>query len=212
MVHLDKFMVYGATFLWFVIFSASALASTTLDFHGVYKQPDNEDYYQRADVVAIIKTLSGKIIPTEKEGKDETKVVSKVLVPIKGTQQATELTIYGGASEINAEYMAILKWDEMIEGYRFLSHDMSHSIDKIYEPELVIPVTKKLSEQKIATINALNARSLSVIEDWVKEMFGFQSEVVVHNGWIYLPTCEVRFQKNCERDFKRLQFMLKKIK
>ncbi|PIE00824.1 MAG: hypothetical protein CSA79_02090 [Thiothrix nivea] len=209
-MHQNKSIFYIASVFLLIIFPTSA--STTFETHELYKLSDNEDYYQRADIIAIVKTISGTMAFTEEKDENEIKVSSKVLIPIKGTQQAAELTIYGGAAEVNAEYMAILKWDKVVKGYRFLSPDMNHSIDKTYLPGISVSTTQGLSKQRIATIKTLNARSQSIIEDWVKETFGFQSEVIIHKNWFYFPDCKVHLQEHCERDFKRIQFMLKKLK
>lgn len=168
--------------------------------------------YQYADVIAIVKTQNGAIVSTGDDMKKESRVVSKVLAPIKGTEQDAELVIYGGAAEINAEYMAILRWDKKVEGYRFRSRTMDNEMMKSWSPVDFTPMTTGISAEEEARVKFINERHSAIVEESVKSTLGFEGEMVPYNGWFYFPNCKVALLfDDCQRNFEQLQFMLKKL-
>lgn len=168
----------------------------------------NEVYYQSADKIAIVKTLSGNTVPTANEGAAESRVISKVLVPVKGVQQDDELEIYGGAAELNAEYLVLLRWDEKAKGYRsypFFPYGMNAPVQRVRAH--TTPITDDLSVERVATIRKMN--EISVQE--VKKTLGFHGDVTIYGDWIYFPNCQLLFQKICQKDFELVQYVLGKL-
>lgn len=161
--------------LFFSLMSGHALGTM-----GVHDRPSNEVVFEKSDVIAIVRTMSGEVIPAAKNGG--VRVKAKVLYPIKGTKAGEIIDIFYGASSIGTRYLATLVWDEKLKGYRY--YDQTYDFE-LYEVSLQ-------SGHQIA-----DAR-------------GFEGQANPADDSFYLPVCLRNSPGSCQFVFDHLQFMLKR--
>ena len=149
---------------------------------GVYERPSDKEVFDGSDVVAIVRTIKGEVIPIENGGG--VKVTSRVIYPVKGVDAGSEIEIYYGAGSIGGRYVATLIWDHKLNAYRYFDTNMSYEVFHVNTIEQ----------------DFLNPQEIS-------EARGFKGKVEKPKGGIYfLPSCDLP----AEEAFDQIQYIVKK--
>jgi len=167
-----------------------ALLAANISFASLaeYIRPADEAVFNGSDVVAIVRTIQGEVIPLEQGGG--IKVTAKVLYPIKGIMKGAEIQIFYGAGSIGGRYVATLIWDPELKGYKYFDSSMSY---------------------EVFHINTIKQSFLNPSE--IAEARGFRGEISKSlNGIYYLPSCYIPADEYCQEAFNQIQYLVGKNK
>lgn len=167
-----------------------------------YEIPANAEVFTKSDVVAIVKVISGEVLDIKKGGG--IKVNCRVVEKIKNTNKDETLKIFYATGRLQGLYIATLKWDKELHGYKYYSPN--EDIELIKFDSVDSEEKQRQSDVELETVKYNKADVIKFMERW-----GLKGEPILSGDKkYYLPICRVECDDDCQRKFDFVQFMLSK--